>query len=79
MVTLWGADGPVGVKELSRRLKLDPPTLSPLLKRLQTAGLVERQRDTADERSLLVSLTEAARTCGSRPRPYRPPSSSGWA
>ena len=58
MVTLWGADEPVGVKELSRRLKLDPPTLSPLLKRLQTAGLVERQRDSADERSLLVSLTE---------------------
>ena len=58
MVTLWGADGPISIKELSRLLQLEAPTLSPLLKRLQTAGLVERQRDPADERSLQVSLTE---------------------
>jgi MarR family transcriptional regulator, organic hydroperoxide resistance regulator len=58
MLTLWGAGGPVSIKELSRLLKLEAPTLSPLLKRLQTAGLVERQRDPSDERSLLVSLTD---------------------
>jgi DNA-binding MarR family transcriptional regulator len=57
MVALWSADEPVSIKELSRRLNLEAPTLSPLLKRLQSAGLVERQRDPADERSLLVSLT----------------------
>ena len=57
MITLWSADGPVSVKQLSRRLQLEAPTLSPLLKRLENAGLVERQRDPADERSLLVSLT----------------------
>ena len=48
MITLWGADGPVSVKRLSRRLQLEAPTLSPLLKRLENAGLVERQRDPAD-------------------------------
>jgi len=58
MVTLWGVGGPISIKELSRLLKLEAPTLSPLLKRLQSAGLVERQRDPADERSLLVSLTQ---------------------
>jgi DNA-binding MarR family transcriptional regulator len=58
MVTLWGAGEPVSAKELSKLLNLEAPTLSPLLKRLQSAGLVERQRDPADERSLLVSLTD---------------------
>lgn len=61
MVTLWGAGEPVSAKELSRLLNLEAPTLSPLLKRLQSAGLVERQRDPADERSLLVSLTDQGR------------------
>src|SRR3954471_8677982 len=59
MVTLWGAKGPTSVKQLSQMLQLDPPTLSPLLKRLQNAGLVERHRDPSDERSLQISLTES--------------------
>jgi DNA-binding MarR family transcriptional regulator len=58
MVTLWGAGKPISIKQLSKLLKLEAPTLSPLLKRLQSAGLVERHRDPADERSLQVSLTE---------------------
>src|SRR4051812_8892666 len=58
MVTLWDTQGPISVKQLSQLLQLDPPSLSPLLKRLQTAGLVERQRDPADERSVRISLTE---------------------
>lgn len=57
MVALWSARVPLSIKELSRQLRLEAPTLSPLLKRLQSAGLVERKRDPADERSLLVSLT----------------------
>ena len=61
MVTLWGTDGPISIKQLSKLLKLEAPTLSPLLKRLQAAGLVERQRDPADERSLQVTLTERGR------------------
>lgn len=58
MVTLWELGEPVSVKQLSKVLKLEAPTLSPLLKRLESAGLVERYRDPADERSLQVSLTK---------------------
>jgi DNA-binding MarR family transcriptional regulator len=61
MITLWNADGPVSVKQLSRPLQLEAPTLSPLLKRLENAGLVERQRDPADERSVLITLTRRGR------------------
>jgi len=58
MVSLWGTGEPVSIKQLSKVLKLEAPTLSPLLKRLQSAGLVERHRDPADERSLQVTLTD---------------------
>jgi DNA-binding MarR family transcriptional regulator len=61
MVTLWETGKPISIKQLSKLLKLEAPTLSPLLKRLQSAGLVERHRDPADERSLQVSLTERGR------------------
>ena len=47
------------VKELGRRLFLDSGTLTPLLKKLEGRGLVERRRDPLDERSLLVSVTAA--------------------
>jgi DNA-binding MarR family transcriptional regulator len=58
MITLWSTEGPVSIKRLTRMLQLEGPTLSPLLKRLESAGLVERQRDPADERSVLITLTE---------------------
>lgn len=57
MVALWEADGPLTLKELVRLLTLEAPTLSPLIKRLEAAGLVERQRDPRDERLVRVSLT----------------------
>lgn len=61
MLVLW-QDQPVSVKELGLRLRLDSGTLSPLLKRLESAGLVRRERDARDERSVLVRLTpEGAR------------------
>ncbi len=66
MVTLWGTEGSVSVKQLSSLLKLDPPSLSPVLKRLQNAGLVERQRDPSDERSVQISLTERGRDLRAR-------------
>lgn len=66
MVTLWGTAGPVTVKELSARLMLDPPTLSPLLKRLEAAGLVKRRRDPANERALQITLTEQGQSLRAR-------------
>ncbi|NAZ81238.1 MarR family transcriptional regulator [Kineococcus sp. R8] len=60
MLALWGAS-PLSLRELSDTLQLDPPTLSPLLKRLEAAGLVERRRLPEDQRSLAVTLTAAGR------------------
>jgi MarR family transcriptional regulator, organic hydroperoxide resistance regulator len=60
MLALWERS-PRSVKELSAALALDPGTLSPLLKRLEAAGLVTRARDRADERVLAVTLTDAGR------------------
>ncbi|AHX12442.1 MarR family transcriptional regulator [Dyella jiangningensis] len=58
MLVLWEQDG-LTVRELGQRLQLDSGTLTPLLKRLQTAGLVDRQRRTEDEREVDIRLTEA--------------------
>ena len=60
MLALWGGE-PLSVTELSRRLELDPATLSRLLRRLEAAGLVRRDRNPADERSLAVALTDRGR------------------
>ena len=56
MLALWQR-APLSVRELSRLLRLDPGTLSPLLKRLETLKYVDRRRDPNDERSLAVTLT----------------------
>lgn len=56
MLALWKARR-MTVGELGERLRLDSGTLSPLLKRLQTAGLVERRRDPGDERRVQVEPT----------------------
>lgn len=58
MLALW-QHAPLSVRELSRLLQLDPGTLSPLLKRLESIGYLRRERDPADERSLAVTLTPA--------------------
>ena len=57
MLALLG-QSPLAVKELIETLQLDGPTLSPMLKRLEAAGLVTRTRDPHDERQLRVDLTE---------------------
>ncbi|MFI5084788.1 MAG: MarR family winged helix-turn-helix transcriptional regulator [Actinomycetales bacterium] len=57
LLLLWERDG-ASVRELGEALELDSGTLSPLLKRLQSAGLVERRRSTADERRVEIFLTD---------------------
>ena len=65
MLVLWER-GATTVKDLSAALQLDSGTLSPLLKRLQAGGLVERRRSTADERQVLVEPTAAGRALRER-------------
>src|SRR3954465_10570001 len=60
MRALW-EHGPLSVKELSRLLQLDPGTLSPLLKRLESSGLLRRERDPRDQRNLALALTDQGR------------------
>jgi DNA-binding MarR family transcriptional regulator len=60
MLALWG-EAPMSVKAIGEAVQLDPPTLSPLLKRLESAGLVSRRRDLRDERNLLIDLTAEGR------------------
>jgi MarR family transcriptional regulator, organic hydroperoxide resistance regulator len=56
MLALW-EEAPLKVSELARRLSLEPATLSPLLKRLESNGMITRGRDPKDDRALAVSLT----------------------
>jgi len=60
MLVLWEQDG-LTVSELGERLYLDSGTLTPLLKRLETAGLVSRIRAVQDERRVHITLTAAGR------------------
>ncbi|MFJ8104183.1 MarR family winged helix-turn-helix transcriptional regulator [Streptomyces sp. NPDC096132] len=57
MLVLW-EHGDLPVKRLGEHLRLDSGTLSPLLKRLESAGLVRRERSARDERSVEIRLTE---------------------
>ena len=60
MMLLWEEDHQT-VGQLGHRLALDSGTLSPLLKRLTSAGLVTRHRRVEDERSVAIALTDAGR------------------
>ena|SRR5256885_2245437 len=65
MLVLWEGDG-IAVSELGQRLQLDSGTLTPLLKRLEASGLVQRRRDSADERRVLLHITPAGRALKAR-------------
>ncbi len=65
MLALWERD-PRSVRGIARELRLDSATLSPLLKRLEASGYVQRVRSSADERRLEVSLTTAGRVLRER-------------
>ena len=58
LLVLWERDG-LSVSALGERLFLDSGTLTPLLKRLETAGLVLRLRAVDDERRVHITLTPA--------------------
>jgi MarR family transcriptional regulator, organic hydroperoxide resistance regulator len=60
LLVLWERDG-LGVGELGERLFLDSGTLTPLLKRMEAAGWLKRERDSADERRVVVKLTADGR------------------
>src|SRR5436190_16074857 len=60
MLVLWERDG-LMVSELGERLYLDSGTLTPLLKRLEAAGLIARIRAVEDERRVHITLTAAGR------------------
>lgn len=60
LMALWEKDA-VTVKELGERLYLDSGTLTPLLKKMETQGLVHRQRGIENERNVYLTLTERGR------------------
>lgn len=60
IVALWEA-GSLSVKNLGERLFLESNTLTPILKKLEVDGYLERRRDPADERQVIITLTQAGR------------------
>jgi DNA-binding MarR family transcriptional regulator len=60
LLALWD-EKRCSVSRLGQRLSLDSGTLSPLLKRLESAGLITRKRNSHDERSVIIGLTGAGR------------------
>jgi MarR family transcriptional regulator, organic hydroperoxide resistance regulator len=60
IVALWEEDNQT-VKSLGEKLFLESNTLTPILKKLEELGYLRRQRDPADERQVIVSLTEEGR------------------
>jgi MarR family transcriptional regulator, organic hydroperoxide resistance regulator len=67
MLVLW-EQGDLSVKRLGELLRLDSATLSPLLKRMEAAGLVRRERSAQDQRSVTVLLTKEGKAMRERVR-----------
>ena len=65
LLVLWEHDG-ISVSEIGEKLMLDNGTLSPLLKKMEQAGWVERRRSTEDDRVVIITLTEAGRALRER-------------
>ena len=58
LLVLWESEN-CSIKAIAKTLKLDSPTITPIVQKLEKLGLVRRARSTADERVVLVSLTKA--------------------
>jgi DNA-binding MarR family transcriptional regulator len=71
MLVLWEQDS-VSVRELGTALQLESSTLSPLLKRLEAAGLLRRERRPDDERSVAIRLTDAGAALREKARAVPP-------
>ncbi|UXH79066.1 MarR family winged helix-turn-helix transcriptional regulator [Roseateles amylovorans] len=67
MTSLWQSDG-VTVKQLAERLRQDSGSLTPLVKRLEVAGYLQRARDRRDERNLCITLTAEGRALQAKGR-----------
>ncbi|MGN6104434.1 MAG: MarR family winged helix-turn-helix transcriptional regulator [Kofleriaceae bacterium] len=67
MLVLWEQDD-LAVKQLGARLALDSATLTPLLKRLEHQGIVERRRSTDDERVVKIRLTARGKALEAKAR-----------
>lgn len=65
LTALWSQDGQT-VGQLGQQLMLDSNTLTPLLKRMESSGLIRRNRATADERQVIISLTDAGQAMEQR-------------
>lgn len=65
MLVLWETEGPLGVGEVGEHLGLDSGTLTPLLRRMEQAGLLTRSRGE-DERRRLIALTAQGRSLEDR-------------
>lgn len=57
LMVLWETDG-ISVNEITRKLILNTNTVTPLLKRMETSGIITRKRSESDERKVVISLTE---------------------
>jgi DNA-binding MarR family transcriptional regulator len=67
LMVLWEQDG-MTVSEIGDRLFLDSATLTPLLKRMEAAGMLTRVRAAADERQVVVTLTESGQALREKAR-----------
>lgn len=65
LMVLW-EKGEMSIKDLGERLYLDSGTLTPLLKKLEAKGYIERNRCAQDERSVIITLTEEGRVLQAR-------------
>ncbi len=65
LLVLWEEDG-ISVTEIGEKLMLDNGTLSPLLKKMEKAGYINRSRSLDDERVVVITLTEAGRALQER-------------
>jgi MarR family transcriptional regulator, organic hydroperoxide resistance regulator len=60
LMVLWETDG-ISVNEISQKLILNTNTVTPLLKRMESMGILRRQRSQSDERKVIVELTDKGR------------------